>query len=195
MDLPETELAPRPNTGSTELDTLPDVVNRKLKEKIAKGVTPVSEFRGLPVYRFFDETGVYYCLVEDSDVIYFVRASAVKHSTLPSGHRVLVWRKQLIFAAGFAKTVFFTFLLEEFRTLVADQFQTEDPLDFWDYAITEALRRGLNVYAVDLRSVPSTIKPIRSEEDLRRYYHIRQDADDAHKRMYSIISKVPLRLK
>ena len=189
MDVQGTQLIPKLDSA------LPELVKRKLKEKIAKGATPVRTFRGLPVYRFGDDQIGYYCLVDGDDVIYFVRFMAVKHNTLSLGRQVLVWRKPQSLAAGFAKTVFFDLLLKEFKSLVADQLQTEDGQKFWDYAITEALGRGLNVYAFDRRSVPNTLTPIRSDEDLRHYYKTLWGDDEGHKRTYAIISKVPLRLK
>lgn len=74
--------------------------------------------------------------------------------------QIVVWRKMLSnFTNGLAKTIFFNELIQKYKTIVTDAYQTSDGKRFWGNRIVEALKDNLYVYYVNTLK-PRTIKRI-----------------------------------
>lgn len=174
---------------------LAEYVTKLLRSKIGK-VKPIDTYLGANVYHLGDNQIGYVVLEEDGEVIYFVRYRMIKHNGLQLGRQVLVWREKESFASrGFAKKIFFDFLLAKFKALVADQEQTKDGRAFWQYALGEAFTRNLYVYFLDRRSSPNKLIALTDIADAKKYEPQMWGTTEGHKRTFAVISKIPLKLR
>lgn len=121
-----------------------------------------------------DKDGCYFLAEADTKaqdgILYFVKYSVVR---LPRAaglgaavRQVLVWRnpKVGVGPAGVAHHVFFNVLLPKYGALVTDRLQTQRGQQFWEFAVAEALRRGLIVEL--LNQSKQKTKRVHSTEEL-----------------------------
>ena len=171
-------------------------VKKKLQEKLAKKPKPEGAYRGGNVHTFGDMGNGYLILVEDGEIVYFVRHRAIKHNGFQLGRQVLVWRKKGSFAAaGFSSHVFFKILLPKYGALIADQEQTEDGRQFWMVATGLAFQQNLNVYFLDRRSSPNQLIQLQDDQELRKYKDAIWGTTQGHRRTFVVLSNKLLTLK
>jgi len=179
------------------LDTsLIDYVRKKIEEKLRKHVKPVGTYKGANVYKFGDSENGYVILVEDSEVIYFVKYKRISFNGTRHARQVLVWRNNTAFPAiGFADFVFFQRLLPTFKSLVSDQLQTEGGKKFWQFAVNKAIDQGLYVYLYDRSIRPNTLILLPTFNDAKVHTKTLWGQTERDKYRLLIISLIPLKLR
>lgn len=189
-------------TATVQVDSLDrnliDYVRTKVKSDIhTRNAKPREQYHDMDVYFLGDDNTGYIVLYDDvdEDVLYFVEYKKVSHSGLTAGRQVLVWaNKQRPATAGFARHVFFLFLLPKYKILFADTEQTLAGERFWQYSMSHALTLGNHVYAFDRRTNPSTLLPIISVRDIDTHRNLLWGKTPEHSKTFAVISQSALTL-
>ena len=173
----------------------------QLKKKLdSSNPKPAGEFKGEPWFVLGDNQNGYVVLVssKSGEIIYFVRF--VKKSIFSNqlGRQVLLWRSKEadedghVAAAGFARYVFFRYLLPKFGALISDTQQTGRGRDFWDYALETAFEESKFVYM--LQAKPRVLVLLSSLADVKANAKTIWGYIPDHEKTGIIISTKPLRL-
>lgn len=88
------------------------------------------------------------------------------------GRQVLVWRKPIktsVYAAGFAKHVFWNVLFSKYKMLVSDSQQTHKGRDFWIFIVGDALDKGKKVRLFETNT--TEVWDVSSKEELAEKAH------------------------
>lgn len=160
---------------------------------------PQANYRGADVYQFGDGSSTSYVFLAEGagrEVTYFVKYQRIRYSGFVLGRQVMVVRKRQTSATeGFARHVFFNFLLKRYGALIADKQQTRFGKNFWTNAIGVALELNKYVYFLDRRPSPNTLTRIESETHLFDLEPSIWGTDKRHQLTYAIISDRPLLLR
>jgi len=170
-----------------------------LNEIRSKHLKPSGAYRGEPYYCIGDVRKSYVVLVQNGEIVYFVRVKQIQYNEPEFGGQILVCRERIYPSAyGFAFFVFFKLLLPKHKALLADQEQTQDQdgqQRFWSNAIAEAFDRNLYVYAFDRRPTPNTLTQLHNRHDADKNKDKLWDKTEGQERIFAVISQVPLKLK
>jgi hypothetical protein len=102
-----------------------------------------------------------------------------------------VWRNkdvQTVSSVGFARFVFFQKLLPKYHALIADQEQTKNGTEFWQYSVDFAFESGRKVYFLDRRSTPNSLTLLSSLDDVKKLFPVLWGKTEGHKRTFLMIS-------
>jgi hypothetical protein len=164
-------------TEEKAIKLIPDInidlvnyVKTKIAQKLKKHTLPAGKYKGADIYKFGDTENGYVVLVDEGEVIYFVKYKRVKFNGTRYARQVLVWRNTNTAASiGFADFVFFKRLLPTFKCLISDQLQTEQGKRFWLFAIDKAVQEHLYVYLFDRSTRPMVLTLLPTIDSIKTH--------------------------
>lgn len=127
-----------------------------------------SKFRRFTIYLFSNKI----MLVDDANpdspkTVYYVQFEKHHSDILNRDYieQVVLWSDTSdVDVRGVSETLFFDNLLPKFRTVVTDKLQTKAGNRYWDLRISDAFRRGADVYYFDATG-PTSIVKIKDDND------------------------------